>query len=449
MNSTLALFLTVFGALLLVAVLLDDIAARIRIPGILLVLVLGLLTDNPLEQIPGQAPPLLSLTHADQIAQVALVLVLFFGGLTTNWRELRPVLRPALRLSILGSLLTALLLTALVLALASVPLPISTGPLGLPLALFVGAMVCSTDASAVIALLRPLTGHLPRRLIDLIETESAFNDPVAVVLAGLAMAMASGQASGSPADLVAAVSRQFLLGALLGFLGGSLARQLLADRSTAAGPLLPVISLAVLLLLVGATQLLGGSGLLAAYIAGLVLGNSGDCDRPVLEASHAGFAKMAELMLFLCMGLVVQPEDVVREVVWAVLLFAAMLLVRWLMVQLLLAQSGFDRSEKLFVACSGLRGAVPDRPGDPGGRLTDPLGRWDAAPGPGGGAAGAGAAGLRPGAHGQASGAHRAGLASPQQREIKACVCCCWAVLDSWGASWCPTSWRSATASPW
>ena len=359
MSPTLSLFLAVFGALLLVAVLLDDMAARIRVPGILLVLVLGLLTDNRLDALPDQGPPLLSLSHADQIAQVALVLVLFFGGLTTNWRELRPVLQPALRLATLGSLLTALLLTLLVLALGSVPLPVFAIPLSLPLALFVGAMVCSTDASAVIALLRPLNNHLPRRLIDLIETESAFNDPVAVVLAGLALAMASGQGSGSPAELVAAVLRQFLLGALLGFLGGSLARQLLAGRSASAGPLLPVLSLAVLLLLVGATQLLGGSGLLAAYIAGLVLGNAGDCDRPLLVEAHAGFAKMAELMLFLCMGLVVQPEDVVREVVWAVLLFLAMLLVRWLMVQLLLLNSGFQRPEKLLVACSGLRGAVP------------------------------------------------------------------------------------------
>jgi len=375
-SSTLALFLAVFGALLLVAVLLDDIAARIRVPGILLVLLLGLLTDNPAEAIPGQAPPLLSLGHADQIAQVALVLVLFFGGLTTNWRELRPVLQPALRLATLGSLVTALLLTLLVLALGSVSLPVFAIPLSLPLALFVGAMVCSTDASAVIALLRPLQNHLPRRLIDLIENESAFNDPVAVVLAGLALAMASGQDTGSPAALVAAVVRQFLLGALLGFLGGSLARQLLAGRTAAAGPLLPVLSLAVLLLLVGSTQLLGGSGLLAAYIAGLVLANAGDCDRPVLEEAHAGFAKMAELMLFLCMGLVVQPEDVVREVLWAVLLFAAMLLVRWLMVQLLLLKSGFDPSAKLFVACSGLRGAVPIALAIQAAASPVPWGRW-------------------------------------------------------------------------
>ncbi len=357
MSPTLALFLTVFGALLLVAVLLDDIAARIRLPGILLVLVLGLLSDNRLEGLPGEPPPLLSLAQADQLAQCALVLVLFFGGLTTNWQQLRSVLRPALRLATLGSLLTALLLTGVVLLLGSLPL-IKVSP-ALPVALFVGAMVCSTDSSAVLALLRPLNGHLPKRLLDLIESESAFNDPVAVILAGLALAMALGQSLPSAEGLVIGALRQFLLGALLGFLGGSLARQLLAGRCSASPSLLAVLSLALLMTLAGATQLLGGSALLAAYIAGLVLGNSSDCDRQVLAEAHAGFAKMAELSLFLCMGLVVQPEHVVTAAGWSLVLFLAMQLVRWLMVQLLLMGSGFDRAERLMAVGCGLRGAVP------------------------------------------------------------------------------------------
>jgi NhaP-type Na+/H+ and K+/H+ antiporter len=357
-SFTLALFFAVFGGLLLVAVLLDDFASRIRVPGILLVLLLGLLTDNRLEGLPGQPPPLLSLPQADQIAQTALVLVLFFGGLTTNWAELRAVIRPALRLATLGSLLTALLVMAAVWGLGS--LPGTTIHPTLPLALFIGAMVCSTDSSAVFALLRPLAGLLPQRLLDLIESESAFNDPVAVVLAGVALALATGQAAASPASLVTEVVRQFLLGCLLGFLGGSLARQLFSGQRSLTHPsLLAVVSLAVLMLLVGGTQLLGGSGLLAAYIAGLVLGNSRECDRGVLERAHAGFAKLAELLLFLCMGLVVAPDQVVEACGWSLVLFVLMQLARALMVQLLLLRSGFSRPEQLMVTWSGLRGAVP------------------------------------------------------------------------------------------
>ncbi len=360
MSTALALSLAVFGALLLVAVLLDDMAARRRVPGVLLVLVLGLLTDNDLDSLPGlPAQPLLSLAGADQIAQVGLVLVLFFGGLTTNWGELRAVLRPAARLATLGSLLTALLVSAVVFALGS--LPGAEQQVSLPLALFIGPW-SAAPMPPPCSPCCPLAGRLPKRLIDLIECESAFNDPVAVVLAGLAMAMAGGGQDGlaAPSALVTEVVRQFLLGILLGFLGGSLARQLLSARRSLTCPaLLAVVSLAVLMLLVGATQLLGGSGLLAAYIAGLVLGNSTECDRMVLEEAHAGFAKMAELLLFLCMGLVVSADSVLDASLEVVVLFVAMLLARWLMVEVLLTGSGFRRPDRLFITGSGLRGAVP------------------------------------------------------------------------------------------
>jgi NhaP-type Na+/H+ and K+/H+ antiporter len=359
LSTTLALYLAVFGALLLVAVLLDDIADRLRVPGILLVLLLGLLTDNNVNALPGPHPgQLLSLTQANEIAQVSLVLLLFFGGLTANWREMREVLQPAARLASLGSLLTALIITFVVLVLGA--LPITDRTPSLPVALFIGAMVCSTDASAVLALLRPLQGQLPRRLIDLIECESGFNDPVAVVLASLAMAMGLGGEGTTASQLVIEVMRQFLLGALLGFLGGSLARQVLsARRSMASTSLMAVVSLAVLFLLVGSCQLLGGSGILAAYIAGLVLANSIDCDRGLLAEAHAGFAKMAELMLFLCLGLVVEGEQVFDIVVWVVVLFLVVQGARWLMVEVMLLRTHFSRAEKLMISLSGLRGAVP------------------------------------------------------------------------------------------
>jgi NhaP-type Na+/H+ and K+/H+ antiporter len=358
LSFTLSLMLSVFGALLLVSVLLDDIAARMRVPGILLVLLLGLLTTNDVDGLPGGPSQLLSLDQADQISQLALVLVLFFGGLTSNWQELRGVLRPALRLATLGSLLTAALVTALVLLLGK--LPVTAVHPAFPVALFIGAMVCSTDASAVLVLLRPLAVHLPRRLILLIECESAFNDPVAVVVAGVALLLATGHGVADPSTLVISGLRQFLLGALLGFLGGSLAGQMLVHSPRLRHPaLLAVVSLAVLMVLVGATQLLGGSGILAAYLAGLVLGNTPGCDREVLEQTHAGFAKMAELGLFLCLGLVVDLAHVLRGGVWVLVLFLVMQLARWLMVEAVLLRSGFGRSERLMISVSGLRGAVP------------------------------------------------------------------------------------------
>ena len=358
MDNGLSLYLVAFGGLLLVAVLLDDLAARVRVPGILMVLLLGLLIDNHVDVVGTKQITLLSLDHAKQITEAALVLVLFFGGLTTNWQSVRGVIKPAGRLATVGVLMTAALITlvALGFGLAQGEKPMLSL---LPQCLFVGAIVSSTDASAVLALLRPLQGRLPKPLIDLIECESGFNDPMAVVLAGLALALAGG-AGMEAGSLVTDVVRQFLLGVLIGFLGGSLTVQLLGTRmGLNQSAMLPVVSLALLMVLSGGTSLLGGSPLLAAYVAGLVLGNTKDLDQDSLAEAHSSYAKMAELLLFLCMGLVVNPQDVVHAAGLALVLFLVMQLVRFLMVHIFLWRTSFSSGERIFVCWAGLRGAVP------------------------------------------------------------------------------------------
>ncbi|MEC7897171.1 MAG: cation:proton antiporter [Cyanobacteriota bacterium] len=358
MDNGLSLYLVAFGGLLLVAVLLDDLAARVRVPGILMVLLLGLLIDNHVDVVGTKQITLRNLDHAQQITEAALVLVLFFGGLTTNWQSVRGVIKPAGRLATIGVLMTAALITLVALGLGLAQGERSMAAL-LPKCLFVGAMVASTDASAVLALLRPLQGRLPKPLIDLIECESGFNDPMAVVLAGLALALAGG--SGMEAgSLVTDLVRQFLLGILIGFFGGSLTVQLLGTRmGLNQSAMLPVVSLALLMVLSGGTSLLGGSPLLAAYVAGLVLGNSKNLDQDRLAEAHSSYAKMAELLLFLCMGLVVNPQDVVHSAALALLLFLVMQLVRLLMVHLFLWRTPFSAGERIFVCWAGLRGAVP------------------------------------------------------------------------------------------
>ena len=358
LDNGLSLYLVAFGGLLLVAVLLDDLAARVRVPGILMVLMLGLLIENHVNVSGSREITLLSLQQAKQITEAALVLVLFFGGLTTNWQQVRGVIRPAARLATIGVLITAALITLVVFGFGLAQGTDKVSVL-LPRSLFVGAMVASTDASAVLALLRPLQGRLPKPLTDLIECESGFNDPIAVVLAGLALALAGGEGVGAGL-LVTDLMRQFLLGILIGFLGGSLTVQLLGTRmGLNQTSMLPVVSLALLMVLSGGTSLLGGSPLLAAYVAGLVLGNSADLDQSCLEEAHSSYAKMAELLLFLCMGLVVNPQDVVHAAGLAFVLFLVMQLVRLLMVQILLWRTSFSHGERIFVCWAGLRGAVP------------------------------------------------------------------------------------------
>jgi CPA1 family monovalent cation:H+ antiporter/cell volume regulation protein A len=156
------------------------------------------------------------------------------------------------------------------------------------------------------------------------------------------------------------VVRQFLLGAFLGFLGGQGAALLLERRRhPLQASQVTVMALAALMLVAGGSALAGASPLLAAYVMGLVLGNSEGVDQVQLEASQAGFAKLAELMLFLCLGLVVQPTDVVVLLPTALVLLGVLLLVRWLVVTLLLLRSGFSRADCQFTALAGVRGAVP------------------------------------------------------------------------------------------
>jgi CPA1 family monovalent cation:H+ antiporter/cell volume regulation protein A len=354
LTSSLAIYLAVFGVLLIAASFLDQFAWRLRTPGVLLVLLLGLFIPNNINPSAG-TQALLSLHRADLLAQVAVGMVLFQGGLTTNWRELREVVRPGLRLALVGSFLTALLLMAMLLSLKQLLPAWIPGPAA---ALFIGAMVCSTDASAVLAVLRPLTKQLPQRLINLIECESAFNDPMAVVLAGVAIAVAAG-ADTDGAIVISDLVRQFVLGAMVGFIGGSLATQILRSANNEdlnSGR--SVLCLAAIFTLMGVSTLLACSPLLAAYIAGLVISNGVDIDSDSYELAMAPYAKLAELLLFLCMGLVVDPVMVVRTFPWIVLLFLMMQLVRLIMVCPLLAIR-FNRAEQLFVTLSGLRGAVP------------------------------------------------------------------------------------------
>ena len=323
-----------------------------------MVLLLGLLIENHVGVVRNQQLTLLNLNQAQQISQAALVLVLFFGGLTTNWAAVRGVIKPAARLATVGVVITAALIGWAGFGLSAAS-GVSANPAIFPQVLFIGAMVASTDASATLALLRPLVGQLPKRLIDLIECESGFNDPMAVVLAGLALALAGGDGVAAGV-LVTDVVRQFVLGILLGFIGGTLTLQLLGTRLTLShAAMLPVVSLALLMVLTGGTLLLGGSPLLAAYVAGLVLGNGPTLDQTALAEAHSSYAKMAELLLFLCMGLVVAPQDVVHAAGWAFVLFLLMQVVRFLMVHALLWHTTFTRNEQIFVSCAGLRGAVP------------------------------------------------------------------------------------------
>lgn len=365
MDKIVYIYMLLFGGLLLASRFLEDLSERIRLPSMLLILVMGLLLPDFL----GEHQSILSLTQAESIATLGLSIVLFYGGLTTRWSSMRLVIVSGLRMATVGCIVTAGAATALIYGLSMLNLEFDFIPAlatssgvrlqaDLPLALFLGAMLCSTDATAVLALLRPIADKLPAPVLNLIECESAFNDPVAVILAGVALALAKGQLE-NPARLLADVGLEFGVGALIGFLGAYLGTLILARinyQKANAGS--EIVCVSLLMLGCSTAYLFGGSSLLCAYVMGCVIGNSEKIDC-VIVTEFAIINRASELILLISLGIVVFPQDVWPLKWYAVMIFFVTMISRLLMTFVTLYRSPFQTSEKTFVAFAGLRGAVP------------------------------------------------------------------------------------------
>lgn len=365
MDKIVYIYMLLFGGLLLASRFLEDLSERIRLPSMLLILVMGLLLPDFL----GEHQSILDLSQAEAIATLGLSIVLFYGGLTTRWSSMRLVIVSGLRMATVGCIVTAGAATALIYGLSMLNLEFDFIPglatssgvrfqADLALALFLGAMLCSTDATAVLALLRPIADKLPAPVLHLIECESAFNDPVAVILAGVALALAKGQLE-DPARLLADVGLEFGVGALIGFLGAYLGTLILARINyQKANSGSEIVCLSLLMLGCSIANLSGGSSLLCAYVMGCVIGNSEKIDC-VIVTEFAIINRASELILLISLGIVVFPQDVWPLKWYAIMVFFVTMISRFLMTFVTLYRSPFQTAEKTFVAFAGLRGAVP------------------------------------------------------------------------------------------
>ncbi len=293
------------------------------------------------------------------VGNLALALILFDGGLRTRWDEVKRGMLPAGLLATLGVVITAVVVAG-----------IANQVLGMPWVegLLLGAAVSSTDAAAVFAQFSASRLKLEPRLASTIEVESAMNDPMAMVLtlgliAWLAPWTQAGEAHvSSLKDLLPMLGEQLGLGLLVGVGGGLLgawwvSRLPIADDHDGLSALLMA---AFGVLIFSATNRGGGSGFLAVYLAGLLMrhraGRVAELSLPGLN----GYTWLAQAVLFLLLGLLVTPHEVLRIAGPALGIAAGlMLLARPLAVMLCLAPLGFGWRSQCFVAWSGLRGAVP------------------------------------------------------------------------------------------
>jgi potassium/hydrogen antiporter len=334
------------AVLLILSILASKVSARLGVPALLLFLAVGMLAGS---DGPGGIHFDDAYT-AQSLGVVALVFILFSGGLGTEWQSVRPVVWKAVGLATLGVLLTAVFVGAF-----------ASQILGFSLleGMLLGAIVSSTDAAAVFAILRSRGTGLRGELRPLLELESGSNDPMAVFLTAGLTAVLAGQGA-SLAGLVPSFFQQMALGALLGVGMGRATVFLLNRLRLEYDGLYPVLSLALVLLTYGVAYAAGGNGFLAVYLAGLVMGNDDFIHKQSLVRFHDGLAWLMQIAMFLVLGLLVFPSRLlpVAAAGLAVSLFL-MFVARPASVFLTLAFARGGWREKTMVSWVGLRGAVP------------------------------------------------------------------------------------------
>src|SRR3954471_18112297 len=339
------LLLLVVGAVLAASIVIAFGAARTGLPVLVAFLGLGMLLGSD-----GPGGIDFDDAHlARRVGIIGLGLILYEGGLQTSWRRLREVVVPAGLLSTVGVVASTVITGAAARALFD---------LSWLEALLLGAVVASTDAAAVFSTLRAT--HIRRRLARTLEAESGGNDPMAIALTLGFIAWIERPDSYGFDDLALLVVRQISLGLLVGVLLGFVATWAFARIPESIGAFAPVASLSAAALSFGVADTLGGSGFLSVYLVGLAVGSTPSRYRREVAAFHEGLAFVAQVVLFVLLGLLVFPDDLPGVALAGLALaFLLMLVARPAAVWASTAMWPFTWRDRTLLGWAGLRGAVP------------------------------------------------------------------------------------------
>lgn len=332
--------------LLLISIIIAKSLGNLGIPTLVLFIGIGMLAGS--EGIGGiyfDDPHL-----AQSIGIIALVFILFSGGLDTNWNETKSSLKAALTLATLGVFLTAFIIALFIMLIFK-----TTFLWGL----LIGSIISSTDAAAVFSILRMGNVHLKKNLKPTLELESGSNDPMAVFLTIGTIDLLL-----NPDKpfwyMVIFFILQFTIGGLVGLLFGKMMVYLVNKLKFSYEGIYPVFALALCFLVYSIPSIIGGSGFLAIYISGIIVGNSKIVHQKALVRFFDGLAVLSQIAMFLTLGLLVFPSRL-QEVFWAGLLVSVILMfvARPLSVLVSLIPFKYSLKEKTFISWVGLRGAVP------------------------------------------------------------------------------------------
>ncbi len=332
------------GALLAAGIAGALLAERMRIPGLLLFLGLGMLAGS--EGIGGIEFSDTELART--LGTIALVLILFEGGLTAGWSEIRPVLGTAISLATIGTVLTALgagFAAAWIFGLSTLE------------GMLVGAAVAATDSAAIFAVLRRST--LEKGLARSLEGESGMNDPVALLLV-IGFIEWIQQPGYGLADMAGLLALKLGIGIVVGVAIGKFAVAALDKARLPTDGIYPVATIAIAALAFGLAEVAHGSGFLAVYLTALALGAARIPARRTIVAFHEGVGWVAQIGLFILLGLLVFPSSL-GDVAWKSLALSAILIfvARPFAAFVATAFSPLDLRERTMLGWAGLRGATP------------------------------------------------------------------------------------------
>ncbi|MGX5655406.1 potassium/proton antiporter [Geodermatophilus nigrescens] len=344
MNTTVTAALAVGALVVLVAAVALRVADRLGLPSLLLYLALGVALGES-----GLGVQFEDVALTQTLGVAALVVILAEGGLTTRWADVRRAVGPGLALSTVGVVVSVAATAAVAVALLG---------FDWPFALLLGAVVSSTDAAAVFATLRRLP--LPRRMVAALEVESGLNDaPVILLVAALSETLTGGESEAWWVTAVVVVA-ELAGGAVIGLALGAGGAWLLRRSALPLSGFYPLATLALCVLAFASAALLHTSGFVAVYLCGLVLGNAALPHRSATIGFAEGMASLAQIGLFVLLGLLVSPGRLPDAIGPALLVGGALLLLaRPLSVAASLVWFRMPWVQQVFVAWAGLRGAVP------------------------------------------------------------------------------------------
>jgi cell volume regulation protein A len=345
--TSLTFYLIAIPALLILSVVASKGAGRFGVPALSMFLLIGMAVGR---EGPGGVP-FSNYMRAHTFGIIALIQILHSGGLSTRVEDVRAVRGSALVLSTLGVVVATAMIG--VFSVRYLELDWLHG-------LLLGAAIASTDVAAVFTILRSRNVGLQGRIRPLLELESALNDPMTVFLSIGFLQLIVNPQGASLARLVPMFFQQMIVGTLVGVAAGRATRWSINAISLEFEGLYPVLSVALVVLTYGLTQVIGGSGFLAVYVSGIVLGNANYVHKRSLTVFHDGLAWLMQIVMFLTMGLLVLPSELSRVAVSGIALSAFLVFVaRPVSVLVCLTPFRFSIREQLMVSWAGLRGAVP------------------------------------------------------------------------------------------